>query len=151
MKFEEVKELIAIFDDSGLATMDIKNDDFELSLSKVSGVMAPAPMAAPAPAPVVAPQAAPTAVESCDNTPTIKGSTINAPMVGTFYKSPSPEASAFVKVGDVVKKGQTLCILEAMKIMNEIEAEYDCKILSILVDDSQPVEYNMPIFEVEKV
>jgi acetyl-CoA carboxylase biotin carboxyl carrier protein len=72
-------------------------------------------------------------------------------MVGTFYKSPSPDAAPFVKVGDVVKKGQTLCILEAMKIMNEIDAEFDCKIVNILVDDSSPVEYNMPIFEVEKV
>jgi len=72
-------------------------------------------------------------------------------MIGTFYASPSPEASNFVKVGDTVSKGQTLCILEAMKIMNEVEAEFDCKILKILVEDGNPVEYDMPLFVVEKL
>ena len=72
-------------------------------------------------------------------------------MVGTFYASPSPESPAFVSVGDTVRKGQTLCILEAMKIMNEVEAEFDCKILEILVKDGAPVEYDMPIFVVEKL
>jgi acetyl-CoA carboxylase biotin carboxyl carrier protein len=79
------------------------------------------------------------------------GDVINSPMVGTFYSSPSPESPAFVKVGDVVKKGKTLCILEAMKIMNEVEAEFDCKIVEILVTDGSPVEYDMPIFVVEKL
>ncbi len=72
-------------------------------------------------------------------------------MVGTYYASPSPESPAFVKVGDTVKKGQTLCILEAMKIMNEVEAEFDCKIVKALVEDGHPVEYDMPIFVVEKL
>lgn len=72
-------------------------------------------------------------------------------MVGTFYASPSPESPAFVKPGDTVKAGQTLCILEAMKIMNEVEAEFDCKIVEILVQDSNPVEYDMPLFVVEKI
>ena len=72
-------------------------------------------------------------------------------MVGTFYRSPSPDSPPFVNVGDTVRKGQTLCILEAMKIMNELEAEFDCKILDILVEDGQPVEYDMPLFLVEKV
>jgi acetyl-CoA carboxylase biotin carboxyl carrier protein len=149
MKFEEIKELINIFDDSGLTKLELKDEDFEIALSKVNDSVA---VATPAPAAVAV--AAPVATETtavADNTPKSTGLTINAPMVGTFYKSPSPEASAFVKVGDVVKKGQTLCILEAMKIMNEIDAEYDCKIVNILVDDASPVEYNMPIFEVEKV
>ena len=79
------------------------------------------------------------------------GEVINSPMVGTYYSSPSPESPAFVEVGNTVKKGQTLCILEAMKIMNEVEAEFDCKILEILVKDGSPVEYDMPIFIVEKV
>ena len=72
-------------------------------------------------------------------------------MVGTYYASPSPESPSFVEVGSTVKKGQTLCILEAMKIMNEVEAEFDCKILEILVKDGSPVEYDMPIFVVEKL
>jgi acetyl-CoA carboxylase biotin carboxyl carrier protein len=79
------------------------------------------------------------------------GETINSPMVGTYYSSPSPESPSFVEVGATVKKGQTLCILEAMKIMNEVEAEFDCKIVEILVKDGSPVEYDMPIFVVEKL
>jgi acetyl-CoA carboxylase biotin carboxyl carrier protein len=79
------------------------------------------------------------------------GETINSPMVGTYYSSPSPESPSFVEVGATIKKGQTLCILEAMKIMNEVEAEFDCKIVEILVKDGSPVEYDMPIFIVEKL
>jgi acetyl-CoA carboxylase biotin carboxyl carrier protein len=100
---------------------------------------ASAPAVAQAPAATEAPAAA------------LAGETVKSPMVGTFYASPSPEAPAFVKVGDTVKKGQTLCILEAMKIMNEVEAEYDCKIVEVLVKDGDPVEYDMPIFVVEKL
>lgn len=76
---------------------------------------------------------------------------INSPMVGTFYKAPAPGAEAFVKVGSIVRKGQPVGIIEAMKIMNEIEAEFDCKILEILVDDGQPIEFDMPLFAVEKI
>ena len=76
--------------------------------------------------------------------------TINSPMVGTFYKAPSPGAPAFVKIGDSVNTGQTVGIIEAMKIMNEIEAEFDCKIIEILVEDGQPVEFDTPLFVVEK-
>jgi len=77
--------------------------------------------------------------------------TLNSPMVGTFYAAPAPNAPRFVNVGDKVSKGQTIAILEAMKIMNEWEAEFDCKILKVLVEDGQPVEYGTPIFEVEKL
>ena len=110
----------------------------------VSTTSVPAPAASVAVAPAVAPveASAPAA---------IVGDTINSPMVGTYYASPSPEAPAFVKIGDTVKKGQTLCILEAMKIMNEVEAEFDCKIIDMLVKDGDPVEYDMPIFTVEKI
>ena len=79
------------------------------------------------------------------------GDTINSPMVGTFYRCPSPNAPAYVNVGDKVKKGQTLGIIEAILIMNEIEAEFDCKILEIIPNDAQPVEYNSPLFVVEKL
>jgi acetyl-CoA carboxylase biotin carboxyl carrier protein len=79
------------------------------------------------------------------------GEFITSPMVGTFYHAPSPDSPIFCKVGDVVRKGQTLCILEAMKIMNEIEAEFDCKIIEILAQDGRPVEYDMPMFRVERV
>ncbi|HIH2114535.1 TPA: acetyl-CoA carboxylase biotin carboxyl carrier protein, partial [Campylobacter coli] len=76
---------------------------------------------------------------------------INSPMVGTFYQAPSPGAAPFVKVGSSVKKGDTIAIIEAMKIMNEIEAEFDCRIVEILVADGQPVEFGMPLFTVEKL
>jgi len=153
MDYKEIKELIRIFDKSELNKLKIKDGDFEISMQTgfESGtvVTSSAPVAQAvqaAPAPVVA-QAAPAAeVPSA-----VSGDTINSPMVGTFYASPSPESAAFVKAGDTVKAGQTLCILEAMKIMNEVEAEYDCKIIECLVSDSDPVEYDMPLFIVEKI
>ena len=160
MDFKEVKELIRIFDKSELSKLKLKEGEFELSMQKgfEGGTVvtsAPAPVAAvAAPAPVAAPAAsiAPSNTVTCSTEdPSVCGDTINAPMVGTYYSSPSPEAPAFVKEGDTVKKGQTLCILEAMKIMNEVEAEFDCKILKVLVDNSAPVEYDMPLFLVEKV
>ena len=76
---------------------------------------------------------------------------ITSPIVGTFYSAPAPDAPAFVKVGDHVKNGQTVCILEAMKLMNEIQAEYDCEIDAVLVSNEQKVEYGQPLFRVKKV
>ena len=152
MEMKDIKELIRVFDKSGLTKLDVENGDFAISMDKnVAGslvsTVAPAPVAqvVPASVPVVASETA------SSDTQVKLGDTINAPMVGTFYSSPSPEAPDFVKVGDTIKKGQTLCILEAMKIMNEVEAEFDCKIKSILINDASPVEYDMPMFEVEKI
>lgn len=85
------------------------------------------------------------------SSPTTSGESINSPMVGTFYRCPSPDTPAYVNVGDKVKRGQTLAIIEAMKIMNEIEAEFDCVIKEIIPNDAQPVEYNSPLFIVEKL
>ena len=155
MDFKEIKELIRIFDKSELNKLKLKEGEFEVALQKgFEGTVvttAPAAMPVSAPTPVAAPANTPApAAEACSNAQ-VCGDTINAPMVGTFYASPSPEASAFVKPGDIVKKGQTLCILEAMKIMNEVEAEFDCKIVQILVDDAAPVEYDMPLFVIEKM
>jgi acetyl-CoA carboxylase biotin carboxyl carrier protein len=150
MEFKEIKELIRVFDKSDLNKLKIKDGEFEISMQTgfdggtVVAQAAPVVQAAPAPAAIAAPVATETAT-------TISGDTINSPMIGTFYASPSPESAAFVKVGDTVKAGQTLCILEAMKIMNEVEAEFDCKIVQILVEDSNPVEYDMPLFVVEKI
>lgn len=154
MDFKEIKELIRVFDKSELNKLKVKEGEFEVAMQKGfeggTVVTTSAPVAAPAvaAAPVAAPaaEAAPVAAPAA-----VAGDAINSPMVGTFYASPSPEAPAFVKVGDTVKKGQTLCILEAMKIMNEVEAEFDCKIVEILVEDGNPVEYDMPIFAVEKL
>jgi acetyl-CoA carboxylase biotin carboxyl carrier protein len=76
---------------------------------------------------------------------------IKSPMVGTFYRAPAPDADSYVQVGSTVSKGQVLCIIEAMKLMNEIEAEFPCRLVEILVENAQPVEYNQPLFRVEKI
>jgi acetyl-CoA carboxylase biotin carboxyl carrier protein len=158
MKFEEVKELMKLFAKSKLDKIKVKNKDFKIEMEKGGETVvaasaqtsAPAQTAAPAPAPAVQqPASAPTAEES---KPAVgEGELITSPMVGTFYASPSPDSPPFVQPGDTVRKGQTLCILEAMKIMNELEAEYDCKILEVLVQDGEPVEYDKPLFRVEKL
>lgn len=155
MEFKDIKELIRLFDKSELNKLKIKDGEFEISMQTgfeggtVVTTAAPSVQTVQAAAPVAAPVAAPASTESAPAA--ISGETINSPMVGTFYASPSPESPAFVKVGDTVKAGQTLCILEAMKIMNEVEAEFDCKIVEILVEDSNPVEYDMPLFVIEKI
>ena len=152
MDKNEIRELMRFFDKSDITKLKIKEGDFSIELQKgfesaVSYGMAPAPvmqMANPAPvAQVVGGEA------NINAAPL--GLSMKSPMVGTFYKSPAPGAAPFAKVGDVIRKGQPIGIIEAMKIMNEIEAEFDCKILEILVEDGQPVEYDMPIFAVEKV
>lgn len=150
MDFKEIKELIRVFDKSELNKLKVKDENFEIALQKGfegGTLVTSAPILAPV-APIVAPVITSAAASITDED---LGDTIDAPMIGTFYASPSPEASNFVKVGDTVSKGQTLCILEAMKIMNEVEAEFDCKILKILVEDGNPVEYDMPLFVVEKL
>ncbi len=152
MDFKEIKELIRVFDKSELNKLKVKDENFEIALQKGfegATVVTSAPIVAPVAAAIAAPVVASVANVSAPEENL--GDTIDAPMIGTFYASPSPEASNFVKVGDTVSKGQTLCILEAMKIMNEVEAEFDCKILKILVEDGNPVEYDMPLFVVEKL
>ena len=156
MDFKDIKELIRVFDKSELNKLKVKEGEFEISMQRgfeggVTTVTTSAPVAqvASIAAPVAAVASAPVAVETAAASKS--GDVIKSPMVGTYYSSPSPESPSFVEVGSTVKKGQTLCILEAMKIMNEVEAEFDCKILEILVKDGSPVEYDMPIFVVEKL
>jgi acetyl-CoA carboxylase biotin carboxyl carrier protein len=145
MKFEEIKELIKIFDESGISKVEIGHEDFEIKLEK-GGVAVKEVVSAP----VVETVAQKVEVAK----PVVEqkiGTTLNSPMVGTFYSAPAPNAQPFVKAGDKVSKGSTIAILEAMKIMNEWEAEFDCVIVKVLVEDGQPVEYDSPIFEVEKI
>jgi len=152
MTFKEIKELIALFDESNLTKLSVEENEFKIKLDKTSPV-AQAAVSAPAIQPTVT--AAPAAVTSEAEQPSApvvdNADYIKSPMVGTFYKAPSPESPAYVKVGDKVKAGQTVCIVEAMKIMNEIAAEYDCEILEILVEDGQAVEFDTPLFKVKKV
>lgn len=104
---------------------------------------APAPAAAPASVPAPAPAAAP---EGDDESRYVE---VKSPMIGTFYRSPSPDKEAYVKVGDVIKKGDTVCIVEAMKLFNEIETEVSGRIVRMLVEDAQPIEYDQPLFLVD--
>jgi acetyl-CoA carboxylase biotin carboxyl carrier protein len=150
MDMKQIKALLQEFDASTLSKLKITQDAFSIELEKNIGVVAAPVMAAPvavASAPV-----APAAVElSAPAAPALSGDMIVSPMVGTFYSAPSPDSAPFVKVGDRVKKGQVIGILEAMKIMNELEAEFDCEILNVLVSDAQSVEYDMPLFAVKKL
>ena len=148
MDMKQIKALLQEFDTSTLSKLKITQDAFSIELEKNIGVVAAPVMAAP-----IAVTAAPMAVSEAPAPAAAvhTGDMIVSPMVGTFYGSPSPDSAPFVKVGDRVKKGQVIGILEAMKIMNELEAEFDCKIVSILVSDSQAVEYDMPLFAVEKL
>lgn len=123
---------------------------------QVQMVSAPAPVVAapavatPAPAPAAAAPAAPApAAPAPKAEEKIKGTEIKAPIVGTFYRSPAPDADPYVKEGDLVKKGQVLCIIEAMKLMNEIESEVSGVVRKILVNNAEPVEYGQPLFIVE--
>lgn len=148
MDMKQIKSLLSDFDASGLSKLKITQEAFSIELEKNTGVVM-APMAAVQAAAPVAVAAAPVSVSA--EAPALTGDAILSPMVGTFYSAPSPDSAPFVKVGDRVKKGQVIAVLEAMKIMNELEAEFDCKILSVLVSDSQAVEYDMPLFAVEKL
>ena len=148
MTNREIKDLMRFFDTSDITKVKIKNGEFSIELQKgfEGGMAVAAPVAAPVvSAPVV--NDAPAVVAPAEKT----GDSIKSPMVGTFYTAPAPGAEAFVKVGTVVKKGQAVAIIEAMKIMNEIEAEFDCRIVEIPISDGQPVEFDMPLFMVEKV
>jgi acetyl-CoA carboxylase biotin carboxyl carrier protein len=153
MKAKEIQDLIDFISNSGLAEVKIETDEFKLSIKKYSEApavkMESAPIAAPttaAPAPQVlaAPAAAPAVKED-----TSKYIEIKSPMIGTFYRTPNPDTDPFVSVGDTVSAGQTVCIIEAMKLFNEIESEISGKIVKVLVDNAQPVEYDQPLFLVD--
>lgn len=151
MDFKEIKELIKIFDESGLSTLSITKQNAKIKLEKRAQAILESPTFASHTTLQETPQNIPLEVPVVTSSPTTSGESINSPMVGTFYRCPSPDAPAYVNVGDKVKRGQTLAIIEAMKIMNEIEAEFDCVIKEIIPNDAQPVEYNSPLFIVERL
>jgi acetyl-CoA carboxylase biotin carboxyl carrier protein len=153
MDLKEIQALIKFVSTAGVDEVEINQKDFKLLIKKnpaqfttaqytpVAVQTAPMAVAAPAAAPAVA---APVAEAKADNLITIK-----SPMVGTFYRTPNPESPVFVNVGDDVKPGKVVCIIEAMKLFNEIESEISGKIVKILVDNATPVEYDQPLFLVE--
>ena len=143
MDIRKVKKLIELLEESGIDELEIKEGEESVRISRHSKTpaaqqfYAPAPMAA---APVAAPAAAAAAPVAEAAAPALKGTVVRSPMVGTFYRKPSPTSPNFAEVGQSVKKGDTLCIVEAMKMMNHIEAD--------LVEDGQPVEFDQPLFTI---
>jgi acetyl-CoA carboxylase biotin carboxyl carrier protein len=140
MDIKMIEELVNVIDKSSMLEFSIKEGNTRISMSRRGVAGQPGePFTAVSIAPAIQ-------QEEIDDE-----LYITSPIVGTFYSSPSPDAKAFVYVGDVVKAGQTICILEAMKMMNEIEAEYECEIEAILVSNEQKVEYGQPLFRVKKL
>jgi len=151
MDIRKVKKLIELLEESGVAEIEIHEGEESVRISRQSTgtqlyAQAPAMMAAPQPA-AAAPSAAP--VASAPAEPQISGHTVNSPMVGTFYRASSPGASPFVEVGQRVSAGDTLCIIEAMKMLNQIEADKSGTVSAILVDNAEPVEYGQPLFVID--
>ncbi len=150
MDIRKVKKLIELLEESGVAEIEIKEGEESVRISRHS--QQPPMMQAAAPAPAPQPAAPPPAASgepAPREVPEARGKTINSPMVGTFYRASSPDSSAFVEVGTTVSKGDTICIIEAMKMFNQIEAEVDGTIKEILVENGQPVEYDQPLFVIE--
>ncbi|WP_455216893.1 acetyl-CoA carboxylase biotin carboxyl carrier protein [Kaarinaea lacus] len=150
MDIRKIKKLIELLDESGVAEIEIKEGEESVRISRNAAVVAPPPMmqmAAPMPAPVAAAPAAPVAAAPVEEE--ISGHKITSPMVGTFYRSPSPGAPSFTEVGKHVNEGDTLCIIEAMKILNQIEADKSGTVKAILVENGQPVEFGQPMFIIE--
>jgi acetyl-CoA carboxylase biotin carboxyl carrier protein len=152
--FEDVKKLVSLVEKSDVTHIAWQKGPEKVVIRRGNAVVAApapvavahaAPVAAPVPAPVAAPAPAPKADAKAADKP---GVLVNSPFVGTFYRAPSPESPPFVDVGAKVKKGQTLCIVEAMKLMNEIESEVDGTVAEILVQNATPVEFGEPLFRI---
>lgn len=153
MDIRKIKHLIDLLEQSGMGEIEIVEGEESVRISKNSSLTPPAQYTAPAPAPAVvqaapvaaAPEAAAAPQPVAEAAP--EGKLIRSPMVGTFYRSSSPDADPFAEVGQSVSVGDTVCIIEAMKMFNQIETEQAGKIVKILVEDGQPVEFDEPLFE----
>ena len=148
MELDRIRELVQLVEDSQIQELELSHRGETIRIAKAGGMVAAVP-AAVAPATPAAPAPAAAAAETSVAAPVAAGKEITSPIVGTFYRSPSPEAAFFVEVGDRVSVGDVLCIVEAMKVMNEIEAEFAGVIREILVDDAQPVEFGQALFRIE--
>ena len=145
MDLRKLKKLIDLVQESGIAELEVTEGEEKVRIARGGAVTvaqakaasAAAPTAAPAPAPAPAAPEPPAASD---------GQAMKSPMVGTFYRAPSPDAKPFVEVGQVVKEGQTICVIEAMKLMNEIEADASGTVKAVLVENGQPVEYGQALF-----
>jgi acetyl-CoA carboxylase biotin carboxyl carrier protein len=146
MDLRKLKKLIDLVQESGIAELEITEGEEKVKIVKGGGVDLVRASAAPAQAP--APQVSAPAAPAAPSEPPAgqEGHVVKAPMVGTFYRSSSPDAKPYFEVGQTVKEGQTICIIEAMKLMNEIEADASGVVKAILVENGQPVEYGQPLF-----
>jgi len=150
MDIRKVKKLIELLEESGIAEIEIREGEESVRISRYSQnaavVQAPAAVAAPAPAPAAP---APAAAAEPDESAVPDGHPVTSPMVGTFYRSSSPSNPPFAEVGSRVNAGDTLCIIEAMKMFNQIEADKGGVVAAILVENGQPVEYGQPLFIIQ--
>lgn len=164
MNIQEIKKLLEMFDNSNSVKLKITNENFEISLEKSgskSQKIQPAPQSSlpsianisdtSLPNNIIEQTLESTNIPPKDKLKNANTEVVTSPMVGTFYRSPSPDSAPYVNVGDKIKKGQTIAIIEAMKIMNEIEAEFDCKIIEVCATDGQSVEFSSELFLVEKI
>lgn len=150
MNIKEIKEMINLMNENGLTELEVEKDDMRIRLKKTSngieGFNGPVVFHGGQNIPMVQDKAQSSPVEEKSIIKTVE---IKAPMVGTFYRAPSPEAPAYVEVGQVIEPGQVICIIEAMKLMNEIKSEIKGKILEILVDNAEPVEFGQSLFLID--
>jgi len=157
MDIKDLRTLIKMVTDTDITEFEMENADEKIVIKRgkeqeIVHMAAPQPYFQPAPAAPVAAAAAPAAVAAeAAPAPAEKGEVVTSPIVGTMYWAPSPDSDPYVQVGQVVEKGQVLCIVEAMKLMNEIEAEFKCKILEVLKANAEPVEFGEPLFRVERL
>ncbi len=139
MDIRKIKKLMELVEQSGINELEVREGEESIRLSKAPAGVVMASVAAPAAAPAaIAPAAAPVVAQPA-------GHTLNAPMVGTFYRAPSPDSAPFIEVGKTVSAGDVVCIIEAMKLMNQIEADKSGVVTAILVEDGQPVEFGQPL------
>ena len=146
MKIEAIEALIDFIAKSGLEEVNIETEQIKLAVKRTVPIVQPITPAPSSPVPVQASQAVTASPATASSEPTNHYVEFKAPMIGTFYQASNPDASPFVQVGDQIEKGQKLCVIEAMKLFNEIEADIAGTIVKVLVDDASPVAYDQPLF-----
>lgn len=152
MDIRKVKKLIELLEESGIAEIEIKEGEESVRISRTSSTATAMPIqyaAPPAPSAAPATTAAPTAETSSNESEIVSGHQVTSPMVGTFYEAPSPGAAPFTEIGKSVKEGDVLCIIEAMKMLNQIECDKAGTVKAILVENGQPVEFGQPLFVID--
>ena len=148
MDLRKLKKLIDLVEASGISELELTEGEEKVKISRNNGGLQPPQLIQSQPQSIQSqPQSIKTEeIEETEIPPSIDGDTINSPMVGSFYRAASPDSAPFIEVGSTVKKGEVLCIIEAMKLLNEIESEHDGIIKKILVENGQPVEFGEPLF-----